>query len=195
MSQLSLGSCVKMDPSKLDPSPLPSFQQNLYYKNEKMVITTNSYQMQSINVRECQFGYTVVIPVESWMREQLDGLELYTRNNTKIPEELLSSWKPLGNQSSPYKPFWPGSVISVRLSDWCKLEINSEHCGDFMDSISRLMEGSYQFEIVFPYIYFGKHSNNFLCSITARVTKVRYQPLHLCAPVKEKRKRGNKSFQ
>ena len=173
MAHMQLDTCEKIE--KDDPSGRPSYRQRLYYDNKKLVISTAFYQMQSLKLKECKIGYSLSIPIDSWTRQQLNCLESFTMKNAKIPHDLSSTWKVTGKCTTPYKPFWNGSTITMNLSKWCKLTINSEDCGELTDSISRLKDGLYQFDIEFPHIYFGEHKNNFLCSITSRIVKVNYQ--------------------
>ncbi len=173
ISRLSLGECQRTELN--NPSAPPAYRQNIKYDNRRKVISTNFYQMQSLVLKNhTGYGYSINVPVEPWMRLQLNAMEQFVRENAKIPEELLSTYG-TPSSASALKPFWPASTMYISLSKFCKLAINFEECGFLMDNVSRLKEGMYQMDIEFPYVYFGKHKENFLCSIQAQVSKVNYQ--------------------
>ncbi len=153
-----------------------------------------------------------IVPIDSWTRQQLNVLETFVMNNVKIPDDVLSMWKPGGKATIPYKPFWNGSTMTINMSKWCKLTINFQERGELVDSISLLKRGLYQFELEFPHIYFGNHKDNYLYSIACRIVKVNYQcpdissnksspdpidelfeEISCAEPPKKKRKRASKA--
>ncbi len=173
---MQLADCEKI--KKNNPSAPPSYRQRIYYDRKKLVISTDFHRMESLQLKETASGYSIIVPIDSWTRQQLNNLESFTMKSVKIPQDLMSTWKVDGNSATAFKPFWHGSVMTINVSKWCKLFINSMEHGDLADCQSLLKSGSYQFEIEFPYIYFGQHRNNYLCSTASRVVKVNLQTPH-----------------
>ena len=155
----------------------PRYRQPLTYDDNKLIISLTPYRLSSLNLTENHFNFkSLKVPVDKYLRQQLIMLEKYMITNAKIPDDVKSTWKPSNKMKSPYKHFWRGPAWYVPISDWCKVQINQK-LYNLNDCLSDLREGIYQIFIDIPYIYYGPHALDYVCSITARITKVVYEPL------------------
>ena len=160
-----------------DESTTITFRQKIFFNGRNnLSITTNSFYSKSVPVFDGKFGKMLKLPIDSWFSLQCDLLDSFITKHCNIPERLLSSWKPTNIVPTPYKPIINHCHnLIVKFSPWCKLFIDDKEV-DLFDSVHKLGEGSYQIEIISPFVFYGAHKSSHLCSLTLRVSKVFFQP-------------------
>ena len=179
IQKLRLGALQEIPP-KAGEKPGRRFRQPIIYGDNKLALTLVPMKLSSLTIRSGDFeAKSLQIPVDGWLRNQLDTLDEFARNNIEMPECYKSPkdiyLKTKSESESPYKAFFPGSILFVTISNWCKLRISDKEY-NLLRSLSEIGEGMYTITIDVPYIYFGPHSWGHKCSITSHVSKITYEP-------------------
>lgn len=139
--------------------------------------------------KENQHGTSLLIPVEPWLRAQLDIIEHFAQQNVDV--SCLSQ----STKAISYKPLWRGSTMYISIAPWCCFSQQNLETGHF-DSVERMalnQKGSFNITVEVPYIYLGPHKNGENVSLSMDIVQVVFQPKALpIAPFKLKasEKRG-----
>ena len=114
---------------------------------------------------------SVLIPVNEWLRKQLNTLEQYIQQHVAVKD--ISSSKEL-----LYRPLWGGENMYLRVAKWCNVLRQNTATGSY-DSIpinTPLGPGSYNVTIEVPYVYIGPHKNGEDFSLSISVVQIVYKP-------------------
>ena len=151
-----------------------SYRQFINYHGMKVVLLTPNFQLESLKMRSHKGVQSALIPVESWLREQLNILERFVVDNVSIPEDVP---KPTGIQTL-YKSLWGSKNMYITLSKWCNFFQFKEGSGGYepLTSSSNFGRGTYNVSIEVPYVYIGPHKDGHCYSLTLRIVQVVYKP-------------------
>jgi hypothetical protein len=114
---------------------------------------------------------SVLIPVNEWLRRQLNTIEQYIQQHVTVKD--ISSSKDL-----LYRPIWGGENMYLRVARWCNVLRQNPATGNF-DSIpidAPLGPGSYNVTVEVPYVYIGPHKNGEDFSLSISVVQIVYKP-------------------
>ena len=160
----------------LNPSPEErKFKQELFYRNNRLVLRTEPIPSEKFKVVENQYGTYVSLPVSSWLRQQFDTIEEYVTLNMIIHPVLADGWKARDEKDTPYKRIWDGDNVFIPLSNWCSYLRQDE---DYLSEIKKneMGEGTYEVAISVSGIFFGQHKDNKLASLTMRIQSILFKP-------------------
>ena len=151
------------------------FNQDLRYDGKRLVLRTGFIASADIKISENQYGKRIMIPVSPWLRKQLDTIEEYVTLNMTVPTEIGQSWQPRDARDTAYRKVWDGDTLCISISNWCQFLRQDE---DYMSEIQydELGDGSYNVCITIPGVYFGRHGNNKVASLTMRVQQLLFKP-------------------
>ena len=151
------------------------FNQDLCYNGKRLVLRTGFIASTDIKISENQYGKRIMIPVSSWLRKQLDSIEEYITLNMTVPTEIAQSWQPRDARDTAYKKVWDGDTLCISISNWCQFLRQED---DYLSEIQydELGDGSYNVCITIPGVYFGRHGNNKVASLTMRVQQLLFKP-------------------
>lgn len=117
--------------------------------------------------------FSVLVPVEPWLRDQLNIIEDFAKQNANVGNFIMSSMNALS-----YKPLWPGQRMYIRVSQWCTILRRNIETGKY-DSVkldTPLGPGTYNLTIEVPYIYIGTHKSGEDFSLSLRITQIVFEP-------------------
>lgn len=115
------------------------------------------------------------VPINNWMREQLDVLEKFIVENvpTKITTEMRGDWQPTSDLDSGYKPLWGGDTMFFTISNWCQfLYLNANNNYEVIPDDMKLIPADYTIQVEIPYVYVGLHKDGALFSLVSRIIQV-----------------------
>ena len=173
-----------INPAKLSLDPVskyevanitPHYRQYFKYQNGKLQLLTPNFQCETLTVKERKpSDFSVLLPVGPWLRDQLNVIETFTREN--VDTERLSTV--LGSNSLVYKPLWTGNTMFVRVSMWCQVFRQDLETGryDSVDIKTPLGKGTYNMTLSMPYVYIGPHKNGEDFSISTHVDQIVFIP-------------------
>ena len=159
-----------------NPTPLQrKFRQAIRYYDHSIVLQTGMIPSTEVKILNNQYGDYVVIPVNPYIRRQLDIIEEFATLNMDIPTPLSKEWKARDDNDTPYRKIWDGKKLSLPLSHWCSYykkegdEVTPIRCED-------LAEGTWNIGFAISGIYYGYHQNNKLASISMHAQSILYIP-------------------
>ena len=115
---------------------------------------------------------SVLVPISSWVREQLNIIETFVRDHVVIPNELISQWPYRGD--SFYKPMHDGRNMFMQLGLKCSYSSVTDGNMTYFPAPERpnFGVGRYSFMIEVPHVYIGPHKDGFLYSVNFRVVRI-----------------------
>ena len=158
----------------VNPTPEDcKFKQDLLYRGNRLILKATF--LKDVKVQGNQFGNYLVLPENPWLREQLDIIEEFIILNMSAPSLLFDSWKPRDEKDTSYKKIWAGNTLFIPLSHWCTFLRQDD---DYLTEIqpNEIDNGMFEVAISIAGVFFGRHKDNKLASITMRVQSVLYKP-------------------
>ena len=154
-----------------------TYRQFITCNDQKLVIQTANCQEDRLYCKTENDRRSINIPVPSWLRNQLNLLEKFVKENVKIPEDVV---KTLGDPPK-FKALWDRDRMYIGASNWCKYYCSNDNgFDDKLVSPDYLFgHGIYRFNIEVPYVYIGPHKDGSSFSLTLRIVQVSYRPLPL----------------
>ena len=153
----------------------PYFRQYIRHKGGKLLLHTTKFHAQDIVVRENGRSFSVLVPVQAWMRKQLHLIEQFSCQNVSIPMSVTNANKQTGRL---YRPLYQQGNMFVTISHWCNILRLNPETGSY-DSVTLADvkgKGVYSMVIEVPYIYIGKHKMGESYSVTLRVVELWFEP-------------------
>ena len=170
VSKLTLGPPVKYEVQN-NPS---HYRQYLRYQGGKLMLLTPAFEASQLTLRKTNSDVAVMVPIEPWVRQQLDQIERYVQQNVTIPSEYSLQLAAVG-----YKPLWQQPLMCISASRWCNV-FQLNHVTGSYDSVdikeATFGPGRYTVTIELPYLYLGKHRNGETFSITTRIVQIVHDP-------------------
>lgn len=147
------------------------FKQDLRYQGLPLTLQTSPIPTDQIKIEENSFGKYICIPVDSWLRKQLDTIEEFVIANLFIPGVLGDGWKAINSTDTPYKPLSRNSHIILPISKWCSCKQEEANI-----NISDIREGVLKVNITVLGLYYGPHKDNKLASLSMFAQSLIYIP-------------------
>ena len=136
---------------------------------------TPNFECEGLSLKELKPNdFSIVLPVGTWLRQQLTIVENYARQNIDVVNVMSA----MNSTRLVYKPFWPGNTLFVRVSSWCQVYRQNVQTGQYesVDIKTPFGRGTYNVTLTMPYIYFGPHKNGEDFSINLRVDQIVFNP-------------------
>ena len=168
-SHLSLS---QPSPKEVRASGCRTYRQYLSCNKNKLVLQTPDFQHRGLAIRTNNTLRSVCIPVEPWLRSQLDEIEKFVKDNVKIPNDVVES---MGDPPK-YKSLWSGENMYITISQWCSFFRGSDRGYEQLPADSHFGDGTYNINIEVPYVYIGPHKDGSSFSLTLRVVQIVYKP-------------------
>ena len=163
--------------SILYPNGIPAFNHEIRYYGERLYLYTNNHSMDYLCYRSSfrGSGRGVVVPVDEYLRYQLNTLETFVRQKVKLPKELVDLFP---KKDDYYKYLYQGVKMTIPISKFCVLyrgvgvkpEILSK------DNLPSCGAGNFRFKIEIEKVYIGPHINGELFSLNMRVVAIDFIP-------------------
>lgn len=151
------------------------FKQDLTYRNSRLVLRTGDIPTDKVKILQNQYGKYVSLPLDPWIRQQLNILEEFLITNLSIPSVLCEGWKAREDTDTPYKCIWDGEQIFIGLSKWCSyFRQDPEYLSE--TSFSEMGDGTLSIAISLLGVYYGPHKDNKLASLSMFVQSILYKP-------------------
>ena len=171
---LQLGALEKM--VKPNEHTSPRYQQSLLYGGASMTLQTPAVTLPELNYhQEWKNCDALLIPLTSWLRQQLTILNDFVRVNVQLPWEFQDSNVPI---ESLFKPAYDGKSIFIMMSYKCStsVKVNGVLCqGAPTLRRPQFGYGRYSFSIDIPSVYIAQHKNGQAYSITMRITHIHFE--------------------
>ena len=147
----------------------PHSRQFIRYQNGRLQLLTPQFHSLGLKIKENENGYSVLIPIDPWLRAQLNIAEEFVQKNVASDS---SGVKPV------YKPLWDGPMMYVRVASWCQIyrRLFGTPQYERIDDMKTIGRGLYSITIELPYIYIGPHKNGEHYSTTMRIVQVTHEP-------------------
>ena len=140
------------------------------------MIQVPATKLSTLIYGDSSLGESVLIPISSWMRQQLNILDCFLKDNVVIPQDLLSKWP--FKADSFYKPIYNGRNMQIVLCKYCRF---TQAVGDELvidvpcKPRPNFGHGLYSFTVELPHVFIGPHKTGFLYSVNFRVVRIHYQ--------------------
>ena len=171
---LQLGAVEKM--AKPNEHTSPRYQQSLLYGGASMTLQTPAVTLPELTYhQEWKNCDALLIPLTSWLRQQLTILNDFVRVNVQLPWEFQDSNVPI---ESLFKPAYDGKSIFIMMSYKCStsVKVNGVLCqGAPTQRRPQFGYGRYSFSIDIPSVYIAHHKNGQAYSITMRITHIHFE--------------------
>ena len=152
------------------------FKQDLRYQGLPLTLQTAPIPTDQIQIHENDFGKYICLPVDSWLRKQLDAIEEFAITNLSIPAVLSDEWKADNDTDTPYKALSKAGHIYIPVSKWCSCKQQDVKCTSHNISISDIKEGLVNVHISVLGLYYACHKDNKLASLSMFVQSLIYIP-------------------
>lgn len=167
----------KVIPVLPDQPAYPRYNQRIEYNGSRLILQTPPMLMDGLECRpSCVGGYSLLIPISLWTRQQFDIIEEYIRKTVKVPSDLLQMWP--DKRLDYYKSLYRGNNMYINLGRFYKVtkaktlsiveSVPSQPLPDFG-------KGLYSFQIEIPQVYIGPHKDGHLFSINMRIVRMHFQ--------------------
>ena len=154
------------------------FKQPLLYNGGKLVLSTQPFHTKELIVRPYNMDKSILVPVNRWLRKQLDIIEEFVTLSVDLPAPFKESWKASTEKDTPYKKIWDGPNMFIPVSRWCKYyQYSPDSALSYRAIDNAVGEGMYTITFEVPELYIGHHANNKLISVTLRIVEVIIQPI------------------
>ena len=166
--------------SLTNPSPDKvhgSFKQLLRTNNNaKVVLQTSNYETKKGLLVYSNVNHSMQflgVPVDDWLRSQLNEIETFVVSNVKIPENIAKS----PNGQYYYKPLKRTNLLYINISKWCRYFELSYGDGGYIpvNNLGKFTEGSYNMNIEVSHVYVGPHKNGEHYSLSLRIVQIVYK--------------------
>ena len=165
-ANLSLSQVTKYEVS----GNTPHHRQYIRYQNGRLQLLTPKFNSYGLRLNANGDDYSVLIPVDPWLRQQFNVTETFMRKHLADQTEA-----PL--QNVVYKPLWDGNMMYVRVARWCQIyQQNMETQEYAVVDLKSLGRGNYNVTIEVPYLFIGPHKNGEGCSLTVRIVQIVFEP-------------------
>ena len=145
------------------------------YNGVRLYLQTPAVYLPKVDTQVNRCGQNLSIPIDNWLRQQLDILEDFVRQKALIPTELLQLWPE--KKTSYYKPLYRGTRCYILQSKYCKVTSGVTVEQSVETELSSLGAGFYSFHIEVPAVYVGPHqSDGNLISLNLRIAQIHHQP-------------------
>lgn len=157
-------------PYEVDNQPR-HHRQYLSYKNSRLQLLVSNIHSDSVKFVKNQYGKAVRIPVDPWLRQQLDTVEYFVQQNVNLtclnpPPKIIS-----------YKRLWRGNDMFVNQAPWCNvLKQVQPNTFEVVDRETDLGPGHYQLSLELAYVYIGLHKNGENCSLSMSLVQAIFHP-------------------
>ena len=151
-----------------------TYRQYVTLNKNKLTFQTLDFQVPNLTMRADKTFRSICIPVEPWLRQQMNVLENFVKENVNIPDDVANA---LGHPSK-YKPLWDGERMFISVSKWCnflRYTGNDGVCEQVTPDF-HFGSGMYNVNIEVPYIYIGPHKDGYTFSLTLRIVQVVFKP-------------------
>ena len=170
----------------------PHHRQYLNYRHSRLQLLLSNVHSESIKFVRNKHGHSCQVPIDSWLRTQLDTVEQFVQHNVDLscvnpPPKVVS-----------YKPLWRGNQMMIHLAPWCNI-LKQVNCNMFetADPRTEFGSGHFQISLELSHIYIGPHKNGENFSLSMSVVQMVFHPEPTTfVPIKpkpvEKKGRGRK---
>lgn len=175
MEKLALGPFEKLGKVRSDNKS--QYRVPIYYDDAKLKLSTHSFETKGLILSSHKNdNKSALVPISQWLRKQLNVIELFVKQNLKLPLDLVPEWHPTYPLDDPYKPLWHKDSMFLPLSKWCRFFQHTEKGGYELTPSEKVGEGTYSLTIDIAHVYVGPHkSSNKMFSLQPRVVQVLYK--------------------
>ena len=146
------------------------YRQFIRYRNGRLCLLTPNFHAWSLRVNEHGNSCSVLIPIDAWIRQQLNVAEKFATQNV-----VNHSVDP--TQNMIYKRLWIGDMMYISVASWCQIFKKNRESGQYETvDIKALGRGTYTVTIEVPYIFIGPHKNGEDFSLTLRIVQITFDP-------------------
>lgn len=151
---------------------IPHYRQYITYEGGRAQLLTPNFRSFGLMKKHNGANVSILLPVEPWLRDQLNMFETFAQQNINSPDHILSS------DELVYKPLWKGERMYIRVAKWCNILQQNMQTGSYesVNISTPLGPGTYNVTIEVPYIYIGPHKNGENYSLTLRIVQIVYHP-------------------
>ena len=167
-------------PEQVSKDGFPSYRSTIHHYGRKLVIKTPDVEYHGLQTRMTNRSCSLMVPIDSWTRTQLNELEKFVQCNVVIPDDVL---RPEGSKRD-YRPMWPYPATFIICSQWCNYYWKDPETGRslFVSPDQFTHPGLFSFSIEVPYVYIGPHKGGERYSLSVRLIEVTYTPLSKVEP-------------
>lgn len=162
----------------------PHHRQYLGYQFGRLQLLVNNVPSDSLTLKENENGISYRVPVEAWLRSQLDIIEHFAQQNVN-----LSCLDP-PPKSAVYKPLWRGNSMYIHVAPWCNF-LRQSFVDGVYETVSRDTQfgrGTFTVSLEVPHIYIGPHKNGENYSLSLAIVQMVFHPeVTPSPPIKEKK--------
>ena len=117
--------------------------------------------------------FTITIPMDSWIRQNLSVIERFIQNNVQIPNDVPRC----ANGSYSFKTLLNKLNLQILLSKWCKFLTYDPNkmcyiAVDFNHFLQHNAKGEFSVKIECAHVYIGPHKNGHQYSLSLRAHQV-----------------------
>jgi hypothetical protein len=159
--------------TKYEAGDTTHYRQFITYQKQKIqLLTQGFYSEGGLHRRGDVNNLAVLIPVNEWLRKQLNVIEQHVQENVTFVKDLPSP------NNLVYRPLWGGDFTYLRMAKWCNIFQQDVVTGKFEPKPinTPLGRGYYSVTIEVPYVYIGAHKNGKDYSLSLSVVQIIYKP-------------------
>ena len=174
-TKLQLGRIQEVPNS--DPLSYPRYRQYVSYDGLKLILQTRPVRLERLQYNEIKGAHSVIVPVDNWLRQQLNIIEDYVVSQVEVPTSLVNAWP--FKCANMYKPFYAGQEVYFMLGKYCTFTQGPTVEGSKIlpsSTLPCLGSGLYSFTIEVPNVYIGPHKEGYLYSVNTRIIGIHQQP-------------------
>ena len=97
-----------------------------------MQLLVQNMTLDSLKRKENEYGSAYLIPVERWLRSQLDDIENFVQQQVDV--SIFPNPNNPHIRQHGYKPLWRGNTMYVSVAPWCHHMQQNEESGQVMHS-------------------------------------------------------------
>ena len=150
----------------------PHHRQYLGYRNGRLQLLIKNVPSEAITLKENKKGISYRIPIESWLRMQLDIIEHFVQQNVNA--------SCLNPPPSPaiYKPLWRGNTMYVYVAPWCNFLRHNTQTDSYetFDRKAGFGRGCFTITLEVPHIFIGPHKNGENYSLSLSIVQMIFHP-------------------
>ena len=162
------------EPLKVSANSPPQYQSRITHDGRRIKLKPLGFRSDGLRLYSRNDKLSAVLPVDDWLRSQLDKLEKFVVENVIIPSDVP---KMEGGGGSEYKALFRGDPISINVSQWCKYRMIKTD-GTIVDvPLKELNQpGMIEFVLDIPFVYMRHYKSGERYSLTIFVNELLITP-------------------
>lgn len=166
-SQLSVSS-----PKPYEVQNTLQHRQYINYQHSRLQLFISNVSSESVKFVANKHGHSCQIPIDAWLRTQLDTVEQFVQNKVDLscldpPPKIVS-----------YKPLWRGNQMFIHLAPWCNI-LKQTLLEGFFETVGPTAEfgpGRFHISLELSHIFIGPHKNGEHYSLSMSIVQMVFHP-------------------